>query len=218
MSQHGEPYIPVPRDLDLPPREPEEIGGIAGFWRWKPTGNQAHRQQVRASKRLASPKTPLARTPLMGLCNELWPWDVWNYPGKTRMLAHIMACERGTAGQWAKGAYMPGVEASARLVAWIRAKAGRLEAIALEIERASAGKMKGRRPGRATIARSEAGGLLKSVGVTGLRGGGQFQPADTLAEGIHPQAAPCQTLPVGAQPLGHGRDGQRHVPFLAPKD
>lgn len=213
MSDPVEPYVPYPS-------KPEEIGGIAGFWRWRPVYKGPNRQQIRASKRLSCPKTAQARTPVMALCNELWAWSVTNYPGKIRMTAFVAGLERSTAEQWVKGAKLPGAESGARLAGWIRAKAERLMAIADEIERVTGKpKVRGRRPGKAFKARSATEGLLRAKRSPGTLG--DVSSAQAEAEGLPARpAAPYlaeTVLPAGAQALGSGREGQRPVPFLPPK-
>jgi hypothetical protein len=159
----------------------------------------------------------------MALCNELWPWSVTNYPGKTRMLAYITGRERGTAGHWSKGTYLPGEPSCVRLVAWIRAKASRLEAIADEIERSVASRPK---VGHGGFKKKRA--VSDMTGVTGLLACPDKAEMPVLAEGPVLERAGIDPRPMGGNQLAvrleqtvqHQVSGLRPrlaVPALPPK-
>lgn len=137
---------------DLPPYIPAEYRGIAGFLRWRPNKTRGHGEYKRGSKRCAIP-THKAAVSLAGrLCDEITPWRLWEYPGRAVFIAAIGGVTPAYARHWLAGVREPGAASLVRLSAWLRAKAGRLVALAEDLEAEAAT----RKPGFEALARARA--------------------------------------------------------------
>lgn len=97
---------------------------------------------------------------------ELWPWGLYEYPGRHKILAAIMGLSEGTIWRQIRkgGDERLSAGSALRLASWLRAKSVQLLAVAGELEMHAEG-LKGRKPGRGflTVKVRDESGIPRSA-------------------------------------------------------
>lgn len=132
----------MPREPRLVPRSsrpsPASLPGAdtplttyASFCAW--LGRRSH---ARAALRTPNPVRNDNGADLVRLANILWPWKVFEYPGRERMAAHVLGISKHTAHKLMAPSHGKlGPSHKARIAHYVRAHIARLEAFLAELDR-----------------------------------------------------------------------------------
>lgn len=119
------PSRPLPSKLspNLPPGLDPYTAGKWGLWL------MGQRQHKKALRRTSSPRIHIPRGLADATLNLLVPWQVWEYPGRIRVLASLLNLSPATARRYASGDRPLPAKHALRLAEYLEADCERIKAL-----------------------------------------------------------------------------------------